>query len=158
MRVPERTTKRVALAGAFLLVFSVTTVAFAQAVSGHIAAMQAPSADVTAVDYEVTDDDGLDVTLQIDNPTTKAIAIPTAQVNAYLGDRILSEGTSVRLDGASVDAKSTENVTVPLDFREGGLERFRSADAGQVEIRGQLKSKVVEETVYLSVDRTEVDE
>jgi len=157
MRVPERTTKRVALAGAFLLVFGVTTVTFAQAVSGHIAAMQAPSADVTAVDYEVTDD-GLDVTLQVHNPTTEAIAVPVAQVNAYVDDEMVSEGTSTRLDGVAVDSGATQNVTVPLDFRDGGLERLQTADAGQVEVRGQLKSKVVEETVYLSVDRTEVDE
>ena len=155
MRVPEFTAKRVALASAFLLVFGATTVAFGQTVSGHVAAMQAPSADVTVVDYEVTDDGGLDVTLQVHNPTMKAIGIPVAQINAYVDDELISEGTSTRLDGVSVDAGSTGNVTVPLDLRDGGMERLRSADAGQVEIRGQFKSKIVKETVYISVDRTE---
>ncbi len=143
------------LVGAFVLVFGATTVAFAQAASGHLAAIHAPNADVTVVDYEVTDDGLLDVTLRVHNPTVRAIAVPVAQMNAYVDGEQVSDGTTTRLDGVAVGSGATRNVTVPLDLREGGAERLASADAGQVSVEGQLKGKVGSETVYVSLDGAE---
>lgn len=161
MRVPdsraELSTRRLALVAAFLLVFGATTVAFAQAVTGHLAAMHAPTSDVTVADYEVTDDDALRVTFQIHNPTTKDLDLSVGQLNAYVDGEQVTDGTTTPLTG-TVPSGETENVPVTLDLRDGGADRLRNADHESVSIEGRIQAYIVDEMVYLSVDSTEEDE
>ncbi|WP_137287138.1 LEA type 2 family protein [Halorussus salinisoli] len=160
MRLPESraemTTKRLLLVGSFLLVSVVTTAAFAQAVTGHLAAMHAPSADVTVVGHEVVDD-RLDVTVRVHNPTVKNLELGTVLVNVYVGGEQVTDGTTSRTrDDVTVPPHETERVTFPLRLREGMADRFRDADPAEVEMRGRIDAYVVEEMVYLSVEETGV--
>lgn len=159
MRVPdsraELSTRRLVLVGVFLVVLGATTVTFAQAVSGHLAAMHAPSSDATVVDYEVGDDDRLHLTLQIYNPTVKDLRFEAAQLNAYVDGEQATDGTVTRFD-AVVGSEETKNVTIRLGLRDGGADRLRDADPASVEIAGRLEAYVVDEQVYVPLDGGEV--
>ena len=152
----ELTTKRF-LVVAFLVVTLVTTAAFAQAMAGHVASMHAPSADATVVEYAVTDDDRLEATLRIHNPTVKEFELVSGSVRARVDGELVTVGTRTMLDG-SVPAGETKNVTVRLDFREGGAGRFRSADPDRIEMEGRVKVQIVEEQVLVQIDDAEVAE
>lgn len=155
MRVPdtrvELTPRRLVLVASFLLVSVATTAVFAQAMTGHLAAMHAPSADVTVVDYEVTDDDALDVTLRIHNPTVKDFELDSARINFYVDGVQVTEGVTSRFDDGTVEPDETKRVTISLGFREGGGDQLRNADSEQVEIRGMLRVYVVDERVDVQV-------
>ena len=157
MRVPstrvELTPKRLVLVGSFLLVSVATTAVFAQAMTGHLVAMHAPSADVTVADYEITDD-ALDVTLRVHNPTMKEFELVYTKVRANVDGDLVTVGTRVMLDGV-VPAGETKTVTVRLDFRDGGAETFRNADPDQIEMEGTIRVQIVEELVYVPVDGME---
>lgn len=158
MRVPstrvELTPRRLVLVGSFLLVSVATTAVFAQAMGGHLAAMHAPSADVTVVDYEVTDDDALDVTLRVHNPTVKDFELDSVRLNYYVDGEQVTEGVTVWFDGVTVEPDETKRVTISLGFRDGA-DRFRNADSEQVETRGMLRVYVVDERVTVPVADTE---
>lgn len=160
MRVPDSpaglSTRRLALVAVFLVVFGATTVAFAQAVTGHVAAMHAPSSDVTVVDYEVTDDDHLRLTLRIHNPTMKDLQLTVAQLNAYVGGEQATDGTTTRFD-AVVPSGETTSVTLRLGLETGGPDLLRDADSSQVAFEGRLKAYVVDERVYVPVDERGAD-
>lgn len=160
MRVPrsrlEASPRRLAVIATFLVVFGATAVAFAGAVTGHLAAMHASGSDVTIVDYEVTDDDRLELTLRVHNPTLRDVDIGRAQLNAYVDGEQVTDGTTTRFE-ATVPSEETTNVTVRLGLREGGAERLRNADAGAISVEGQLRGFVVEEQVYLPLDGWEGD-
>lgn len=151
------TTTRLLLVGAFLVVALVTTAAFAQALTGHVASMHAPSADATVVGYELTDDDRLEVTLRVSNPTMKAYELESSSVRVTVDGELVTEGTRTMLD-ATVPAGESKRATARLDFREGGVERFRSADSGRIGVEGRIRLKIVEEPVLVDVDDSEVAE
>lgn len=150
------TPSRLVLIGTVLVVSLATTAVFAQAITGHIAAMHAPSADVVVTDYEVTDDDRLEVTVRFHNPATRKLDLEVARVNAYVDGEQVTDGTTSSLGDAAVRSGETKPITWPLGLREGGPERLRNADPEQVEIRGKLKVKVVDELVYVPVGGMEV--
>lgn len=152
------TTSRLLIVGAFLVVTLVTTAAFAQAVTGHLAAMHAPSADVAVVGYEVTDDDTLEVTLRVHNPTIEEFELGTARMNAYVEGDQVTDGTTSSFADVAVRPDETKRVTVPLGLREGVADSIRDADPGRIEIRGKLRVFVVDEMVYVPVAETEVSE
>lgn len=147
---PELTTRRLVLVASFLLASVATTAVFAQAMTGHLAAMHAPSADVTVADYEVTDDGTLDVTLRIHNPTMKELELVSSRVRANVDGELVTVATRILLDG-TVPSGETKTVTVPLEFREGGEERFRSVGPDRIEMEGQIKVQIVEELVSVTV-------
>ena len=149
----ELTPRRLVLVGSFLLVSVATTAVFAQAMTGHLAAMGAPGSDVTIVDYEVTDD-ALDVTLRIHNPTMKEFDLVSARVRANVDGELVTVATRAMLDGI-VQSGETKTVTVRLDFREGGEERFRNADPDQIEMEGMIRVQITEEQVSVPVDGME---
>jgi LEA14-like dessication related protein len=159
MRVPdthrELTTRRLLLVGSFLLVSVATTAVFAQAMTGHLAAMHAPSMEVTVTDYEVTDDDALDVTLNVHNPTMKELDLEAARVNIYIDGEQMTDGVTSRFGDVTVEPDETKQVTISRGFREGGADRLRNADPEQVEIRGMLRVYVVNEKVDVPVDGME---
>ncbi|WP_115862318.1 hypothetical protein [Halorussus litoreus] len=157
MRVPELTTRRIVLVGTFLCLFGGTSVAFAQVTTGHLAAMHVQSSEITVIDYEVADDDKLHLTVRMHNPTTKDVDVGTAQLNAYVDGEQVTDGTTTRLDDASVPSEETTDLKIPLELRDGVADRLRNADPEQVEIEGRFKTYVVEEMVYVSLDGTEVD-
>lgn len=151
----ELTTRRLVLVGAFVLVAGVTTVLFAQAVTGHLASMHAPSADVTITDYEVTDDDdALDVTLRVHNPTMKEFELVSGRIRANVDSELVTVAVRNLLDDV-VPPGETKTVTVRLDFREGGEERFRNAGPDRIEMEGTIKVKIVEEQVSVPLDGME---
>lgn len=158
MRVPELTTRRIVLVGAFLFLLGGTSVAFAQVTTGHLASMQVQSSEITVVDYEVTDDDRLRLTVRMHNPTAKDVDVGTAQLNAYVDGEQATDGTVTRLDDVTVPSEETSDVTILLGLADGSADRLRDADAEQVEIEGRFKMYVVEEMVYVSLDGMEVDE
>lgn len=147
--------KALVVVGAFLVVSLATTAAFAQAITGHVAAMHAPSADVTVTGYEVTDD-RLELTVRFHNPAIRDVELSVAQLNVYVDGQQVSDGTTSRLETTTVPSEVTETVTVPVGLREGGPERLRNADSGAIEIRGDLKVYVGDELVYVPVDQTGV--
>lgn len=157
MRLPtdrvQLTTKRLVLVGAFLVVAGFTTVLFAQAVTGHHASMHAPSTDVTITDYEVTDD-GLDVTLRVQNPTMKELTLVSSRVRATVDGELVTVATRTILDGV-VGPGETKTLTVRLDFRDGGAERFRNAGSDRIEMEGSIKIQIVEEDITVPVDGME---
>lgn len=159
MRVPysraELTPRDVVLIAAFAAVTLATTVVFAQAITGHVAAKHAASADVVITDYEVTDD-RLELTVRFHNPAIRDVDLHVAQVNAYVDGEMVSDGTVSRLDEVTIPSEETRTVTLPIDLREGGAERLRNADPDRIEVRGLLKVLVVDETVHVRVDGTEV--
>jgi len=157
MRVPELTTRRIVLVGTFLCLLGGTSVAFAQVTTGHLAAMHVQSSEITVVDYEVTDDHRLRLTVRMQNPTAKDVDVGTAQLNAYVDGEQVTDGTVTRLDDASVPAEETADLTISLGLRDGVADRLRNADPEQVEIQGRFKVYVVEEMVYVSLDGMEVD-
>ena len=153
MRV-ELTPKRLLLVGSFLLVSVATTAVFAQAMTGHLAAMHAPSADVTVADYEVTDDDALHVTLRVHNPTMKEFELVYIRVRANVDGELVTVATRSMLDGA-LQSGETKTVTVRLEFRDGGAETFRNAGPDQIEFEGTIRVRIVEEMVFVPVDGME---
>lgn len=150
----ELTTRRLLVVGGFLVVALVTTAAFAQAMTGHLGAMHAPNADVTIVDYEVTDDDALDVTLRVHNPTMKEFELVSSRVRANVDGELVTIATRTMLDGV-VPSGETKAVTVRLDFREDGEEKFRNAGPDQIEMEGMLKVQIVEEQVSVTIEGME---
>lgn len=153
----EMTTRRLFVVVAFLVVTLVTTAAFAQAMTGHVASMHAPSADATAVEYAVTDDDRLEVTLRVPNPTMKEFELVSSSVRATVDGELVTEATRTMLDG-TVPAGESKRVNARLDFREGGVERFRSADSDRIEIEGRIKVRIVDELVLVDIDDAEAAE
>ena len=150
----ETPTSRLLVVGAFLLVTLVTTAAFAQAMTGHVASMHAPSADATVTDYAVTDDDRLEVTLRIHNPTMKEFELVSSSVRARVDGELVTVARRTMLDG-TVPSGGTKNVTVRLDFRDGGEERFRSAESDRIGLEGRLNVRIVEERVLVTIDDEE---
>lgn len=140
---------------AFLVLTLVTTAAFAQAMTGHVASMHAPSAEATAVEYAVTDDDRLEVTLRIHNPTIREFELVSSSVRARVDGELVTEATRTMLDGR-VPAGESKRVTARLDFREGGAERLRSADSARVEVEGRIRVRIGEELVLVEIDGAEV--
>lgn len=149
----ELTTRRLLVVGVFLLVTLVTTAAFAQAMTGHLVAMHAPNADVTVADYEVTDD-ALDVTLHVHNPTMKDLELVSSRVRANVDGELVTVATRTMLDGVAPSGE-TQAVTVRLDFREGGEERFRNAGPDQIEMSGMIKVRIVEEQISVRIQGME---
>jgi LEA14-like dessication related protein len=154
----ELTTRRLVLVGTFLLVAGLTTVLFAQAVTGHLASMHVQGADVTVVDYDVTDDGGFDLTVRIHNPTVRDVELTGARMNAYVDGEQVTDGTTASMDLVTIESDETKRVTIPLGLREGGADRLRNADPEQVEVRGALKVYVVDELVNVPVRGTGVAE
>lgn len=151
---PRELTTRRLLVVAYLLVALVTTAAFAQAVTGHLAAMHAPSAEPSVVDYEVTDEGALDVTLHVHNPTMRDLELVSSRVRANVDGELSTVATRTILDGV-VPSGETKEVTVRLDFREGGEERFRNAGPEQITMEGTLKVRIVEEIVSVQIEGME---
>lgn len=151
---PSELTTRHLVVVAYLVVALVTTAIFAQAVTGHHATMQAPTTDVTVVDYETTDDGALDVTLRVHNPTTKEFELVSSRIRANVDGELVTVATRAMLDGV-VSPDETKSVTVRLDFREGGEERFRNADPDQIEFEGTIRVRIVEELISVRVSETE---
>jgi LEA14-like dessication related protein len=147
----ELTTRRLVLVGTFLLVAGVTAALFAQAVTGHLASMHVEGADVTVVDYDVTDDGGLDLTLRIDNPTVRDVELVGGRINAYADGDQVTDGTTSSLDPITIESGETKQVTFPLGLRESGDDRLRNADPAQIEVRGALKVYVVEKMVHVPI-------
>lgn len=150
----EMTTGRLVVV-AFLAVTLVTTAAFAQVMTGHVAAMQAPSADVVVTDYRVTDDERLEVSLGVHNPTIREFELVSSSLRARVDGELVTEATRTMLDG-TVPSGGTEEVTVRLDFREGGAERFRTADSDRIGLEGRFRVAVGEELVLVEIEGSEV--
>lgn len=155
----ELSISRLVLVGVFLLVTGATTAMFAQAATGHLAAMQAPDTEVTVVDYEITDEESLELTLRIHNPTIEALELGNARMNVYVDGAQVSDGTTSSFDdGSAIEPDETRRVTIPLGLRDDGGERLRNADAEQITVSGQLRAYVVDEPVTVPIDGMEVAE
>lgn len=149
---PELTTRRLLLVGAFLLVSVATTAVFAQTMTGHVAAMQAPSADVTVADYEIVEDRTLELSLRFHNPTLRGLELGPALVNVYVDGEAVTDGTTTSLGDVTVPAGETRTVTGEFGLREGSADALRNADAEQIEMKGRIKAFVADEMVYVNVD------
>jgi LEA14-like dessication related protein len=150
---------RLVLIGVFLLVTGATTAMFAQAATGHLAAMHAPDAEVTVVNYESTDDGSLDLTLRIHNPTIKDLQLVNARMNVYVDGAQVSDGTTSSFEeGGTIEPGESKQVTVPLGLRDGGRERLQNADSEQITVRGKLRMSVIDEPVTVPIDGMEVAE
>jgi LEA14-like dessication related protein len=157
--IDERSIGHLALVGVFLLVTGATTAVFAQAATGHLAAMQAPETEVTVVNYEINDEGSLDLILRIHNPTIEDLELGNARMNMYVDGAQVSDGTTSSFDdGGTIETGETKQVTVPLGLRDDGSERLRNADPEAVTVRGQLRMYVVDEPVTVPIDGMEVAE
>jgi len=155
----ERSTSHLVLVGVFLLVTGVTTAMFAQAATGHLAAMQAPETEVTVVNYEMNDEGSLDLTLRIHNPTIEDLRLGNARMNLYADGVQVTDGTTSSFDdGGTIEPDETRQVTVPLGLRDDGSERLRNTDPDAVTVRGQLRMYVIDEPVTIPIDGMEVAE
>ena len=155
----ERSTGHLVLVGVFLLVTGVTTAMFAQAATGHLAAMQAPETEVTVVNYEINDEGSLDLTLRIHNPTIEDLRLGNARMNLYADGVQVTDGTTSSFDdGGTIEPDETRQVTVPLGLRDGGSERLQNTDPDAVTVRGQLRMYVIDESVTVPIDGMEVAE
>lgn len=152
----QLTTRRLLLVGTFLLVAGVTTALFAQAVTGHLAAMHVEEADVTVVEYDVTEDGGLDLTVRVHNPTVRDVELSGARMNVYVDGEQVTDGTTASIDPVTVASGETKRVTIPLGLREDGADRLRDADPERMGSRGSLKVYVVDELVHVPVGGMEV--
>lgn len=149
---PELTTGRLLLVSAFLLVSIATTGLFAQAMTGHLAAMHAPSADVTVSDYEITEDRTLELALRFHNPTVGDLELGSALVNVYVDGEMVTDGTTTSFGDVTVPAGGTRTVTGELGLREGTADSLRNADPEQIETKGRIKVYVIDEMVYVNVE------
>lgn len=152
----ELSTRRLVLVGAFLIVAGATAALFAQAATGHLAAMHVQGADATVVDYEVTDDGALDLTVRIHNPTVRDVELTGARMNVYVDGQQVTDGTTASIDDVTVESGETKRVKIPLGLREAGDDRLRNADPDQLGVRGRLKIYVGDELVNLAIGGMEV--
>lgn len=155
----EPTTRRLVLLSVFLLVTAATAVVFAQASTGHLAAMHASDTEATVVDYDVDDEGALDLTLRVHNPTIEALELENVRMNVYADGAQVTDGTTASFgDDGTVEPDETERVTITLGLRDGGGERLRNADRGEITVRGRLRVYVVDERVDVRIDGMEVAE
>lgn len=154
----DLTPRDLVLASVYLIVAGATAVLFAQAATGHLAAMHVQGADATVVDYSVTDDGSLELAVRIDNPTVRDVELTGARLNAYVDGEQVTDGTTARLDDVTIESGETERVLIPLGLREGGPDAVRSAAPEELEVRGQLKVFVDDELVNVPIDGVEVAE
>lgn len=149
---PELTTGRLLLVGAFLLVSVATTGMFVQTMTGHLAAMHAPSADVTVSDYEIVEDRTLELSLRFHNPTVGDLELGPALMNVYVDEEMVTDGTTTSFGDVTVPAGETRTVTGELGLREGTADALRNADPEQIETKGRIQVYVVDEMVYVNVE------
>lgn len=155
----ELTARRLVLVGSFLLVMGVTAAMFAQAATGHLAAMHATDTEVAIVDYEVSNEVTLDLTLRVHNPTIKDLDFGNARMNVYVDGAQVTDGTTSSFEnGGSIEPSGTEQVTVSLGLRDGSGERLQNADPEQVTVSGRIRMYVVEEPVEVPIDDLGVSE
>lgn len=150
---PELTVGRLLLVSTFLLLSVATTAVFAQAMTGHLASMHAPSTDVTVSDHEISENRTLELTLRLHNPTVGDLELGSALLNVYVDGEMITDGTSTSSFGdVTVPSGETRTVTGELRLREGTVGRLRNADPERIETKGRIKVYVVNEMIYINVE------
>lgn len=132
----------------------VTLWLFVPTMSGHIATMNVGSVDVTVTEYAVSDGgEHLSVTLEVHNPTRRAVVFYSGLLHAADGRAQLSDGTTTGLGETTVPPGGTVEITANIDLAPERASRARRAvESGSVALSGKLRGEIGNEGVTVPVD------
>lgn len=134
--------------------FGFTAVVFGQAATGYMASYHASFTEATVTEYS-TEHGEESVDIRVDNPTREDLRITTATVNAFEGDRALTQsGRQVLSEPIVVPAEDTETLTVPLTLHPDEGDTFRESET--IRFDGRIVIEIGDDRQFVDIE-TEVD-
>lgn len=137
----------------FVVVFALTAALFGATFQTQIAVARSDTIDAAVTDLSVGDDDEmLEVTVRAENPTSKALALSTAQlVGRTDGEELTQYGTR-SLSGTVLAPGETTTFTVSLELLDGEADATRAAiEENRISVGGELVGYIENVRISLGV-------
>ena len=148
--------RRVVL-GTFVLVVLAGSVLFGYTVTGHVALLQSGSITAEVTDISAVDDDRIEVTLRVENPTIRTVTVSSSELEATVEDSTLARDVPGGTPKVTVPSGGSATVVVPMAVRDGYLEEHgpgsvaAALSADRVTVKGMLIAKLESSRISVEV-------
>lgn len=134
--------------------FGFTAVVFGQAATGYLASYHASFTEATVTEYS-TEHGEESVDIHVENPTGAELRVTAATINAFEGERALTQsGRQVLSDPFVIPGGETETLTVPLTLHPEEGDTFREAET--IRFDGRIVIEIGDDRQFVDID-AEVD-